>query len=124
MITYSSRGGNQSRWFRNRLRNQTEFHGFTVRIHVLRHSIFYVYNIVIPLLVVIMIALACTHFPSESEEKPNLLMSVILAYVFFMVYCTVLYCCTLTFFYKYSYRKSASASFVEVELTIEETTMS
>ena len=71
-----------------------------MRIHVVRHSIFYVYNIVIPLLVVIMIALACTLFPSESE-KPNLLMSVILAYVFFMVYsiyCTVLYCCTLTYF--------------------------
>ena len=60
---------------------------------MVRHSIFYVYNIVIPLLVVIMIALACTLFPSESEEKPNLLMSVILAYVFFAVYWTVLYTC-------------------------------
>lgn len=85
LVTYSSRGGNQSLWFRSRLPNQTEFHGFTVRIHAVRHSIYYVYNIVIPLLVVIMIALACTLFPSESEEKPNLLMSVILAYVFFAV---------------------------------------
>ena len=52
-------------------------------IFALRHSSYYMTNIIIPLLIVNLLAVASVAYPSGSSERPNTLLTVVLAYCFF-----------------------------------------
>ena len=56
-----------------------------VRLELARFSSYFEYNLIVPLLVIVSLGLCTILLPSEAVEKPEILLTILLAYTFFQV---------------------------------------
>lgn len=57
-----------------------------ITLGLVRSSGYYIYNLVVPLIVLVVIQLATILVPANSEDKPPLLLAVMLPFFFYQVY--------------------------------------
>ena len=73
----------RGRWVRSNttMLNKT----LAIRLELVRTAGYYIYNLIVPLLVLMLIQLATTLVPANSEDKPALLLAVMLPFFFYQV---------------------------------------
>lgn len=71
------------RWVNRRV--EYENASLTVRLALVRTAGYYLYNLVVPLLVLVSIQLGTMFVPANAQDKPALLLGVVVPFFFYQV---------------------------------------
>ena len=69
----------------------------TVRLALVRTSGYYIYNLIVPLLVLVSIQLGTIFVPANTQDKPTLILGVVVPFFFYQVKCIHLLTCIRSF---------------------------